>query len=56
MKWDNYVYAPDPDSLGAEFAGNSVAFRKPLMVTSESLLGFEMSDPDGYVFFFGRSR
>lgn len=54
IAWDAYVYVPDPDSLAAEFAGNQVAFRKPLAVNSDHLRGFEISDPDGYVLFFGR--
>jgi catechol 2,3-dioxygenase-like lactoylglutathione lyase family enzyme len=54
MKWDAYVYAPDPDGLAAEFAGKSITFHKPLMNTSENLRGFEVRDPDGYVLFFGR--
>jgi catechol 2,3-dioxygenase-like lactoylglutathione lyase family enzyme len=56
MKWDAYLYAPDPDTLAAEFAGNDVVFHKPLMDTSEGLRGFEVRDPDGYVLFFGRPK
>ena len=55
-KWDAYVDVPDPDSLAAEFAGNGAAFRQPLGETSERLWGFEISDPDGYVLFFGRPK
>jgi catechol 2,3-dioxygenase-like lactoylglutathione lyase family enzyme len=54
MKWDAYLYVPDPDALAAEFAGHGAAFSKPLMDTSEGLRGFEISDPNGYVLFFGR--
>jgi catechol 2,3-dioxygenase-like lactoylglutathione lyase family enzyme len=56
MKWDAYVYVPDPDVLAAEFMDNKLSFHKPLMETSERLWGFEVSDPDGYVLFFGRPR
>ena len=54
IKWDTYVYVPDPDALAAEFAENGVAFHTPLGITSENLRGFEVRDPDGYVLFFGR--
>jgi 8-oxo-dGTP diphosphatase len=56
LKWDAYVYTPDPDSLAAEFAGRAVAFRTSVADTSEGLRGFEIADPDGYVLFFGRPR
>ncbi len=54
VKWDAFVYVPDPDTLAAEFAANNLAFHTPLGITSENLRGFDVSDPDGYVLFFGR--
>lgn len=54
IKWDAYVYVPDPDALAAEYAGRSVAFHRSLGMTSERLWGFEIDDPDGYRLFFGR--
>lgn len=56
MRWDAYVSVPDPDGLAAEFAGRGVVFSVPLMDTHDGLRGFEISDPDGYVLFFGRPR
>lgn len=60
MRWDAYVYAPDPDGLAAEladrFADGGAAFSVPLQDTHDGLRGFEISDPDGYVLFFGRPR
>lgn len=56
MKWDAYVYAPDPDALAEEFAGRGVEFGGAVADTSEGLRGFAVSDPDGYVLFFGRPR
>jgi catechol 2,3-dioxygenase-like lactoylglutathione lyase family enzyme len=53
-RWDAYVYAPDPDALAAEFNSREVKFSKPLMDTSDGLRGFEVTDSDGYVLFFGR--
>jgi len=56
MRWDAYVYAPDPDALAAEFAQSRATFSVPLMDTHDGLRGFEICDPDGYVIFFGRPR
>jgi catechol 2,3-dioxygenase-like lactoylglutathione lyase family enzyme len=56
MRWDAYVYAPDPDALAVEFAVHGTAFSVPLKDTHDGLRGFEICDPDGYVLFFGRPR
>ncbi len=56
MRWDAHVYAPDPDALAAEFEKHGTTFSVPLKDTSDGLRGFEISDPDGYVLFFGRPR
>jgi catechol 2,3-dioxygenase-like lactoylglutathione lyase family enzyme len=56
MRWDAFVYVPDPDALAAEFADHGAAFSEPLKDTHDGLRGFEISDPDGYVLFFGRPR
>jgi catechol 2,3-dioxygenase-like lactoylglutathione lyase family enzyme len=54
MRWDAFVYAPDPDALAAEFAADGAEFSVPLKDTHDGLRGFEICDPDGYVLFFGR--
>ena len=56
MRWDAFVYAPDPDALAAEFADHGAAFSVPLKDTNDGLRGFEICDPDGYILFFGRPR
>ncbi|WP_158942616.1 VOC family protein [Granulicella sp. S190] len=56
MRWDAYVYAPNPDALASEFTNKGVAFSAPLRDTHDGLRGFEVGDPDGYVLFFGRPR
>jgi uncharacterized glyoxalase superfamily protein PhnB len=56
MRWDAYVYAEDPDALAAEFADGGAAFSVPVKDTHDGLRGFEISDPDGYVLFFGRPK
>jgi catechol 2,3-dioxygenase-like lactoylglutathione lyase family enzyme len=54
MRWDAFVYAPDPDALAAEFDRNGAAFSTPLEDTHDGLRGFEICDPNGYILFFGR--
>jgi catechol 2,3-dioxygenase-like lactoylglutathione lyase family enzyme len=56
LRWDAFIYVPDPDALAAEFAASGIAFSKPLQDTSDGLRGFEIIDPDGYILFFGRPR
>ena len=55
-QWDAYASVSDPDALAAEFASRGVVFSKPLQDTEDGLRGFELTDPDGYVLFFGRPR
>jgi len=52
--WDAYIAVSDPDALAAEFASRDVQFSQPLKDTSDGLRGFEVTDVDGYVLFFGR--
>lgn len=56
MRWDAYVSVNDPDALAAEFVDRGVAFSMPLKNTHDGLRGFEITDPDGYVLFFGQTR
>jgi catechol 2,3-dioxygenase-like lactoylglutathione lyase family enzyme len=56
MRWDAFVYTSDPDALAAEFSGRGAGFSVPLQNTHDGLRGFEISDPDGYVLFFGRPQ
>lgn len=53
MRWDTYVLTYDPDAIATEFAARGVVFSRPLMDTHDTLRGFEIKDPDGYVLFFG---
>jgi len=56
MRWDAYCYTADPDALATEFAARGTPFSNPLKDTTDGLRGFEITDPDGYVLFFGRPR
>ncbi len=56
MRWDAFVLANDPDALAADFVGRHAVFSVPLKDTHDGLRGFEITDPDGYVLFFGRPR
>ena len=54
MRWDAYFYVPDPVALANEFALRNVAFLTSPGLNSDSLLGFEIKDADGYLLYFGR--
>jgi catechol 2,3-dioxygenase-like lactoylglutathione lyase family enzyme len=56
MRWDAFIHAPDPDALASDFVAHGAAFSAPLSDTHDGLRGFELTDPDGYVLFFGRPR
>jgi len=56
MKWDAYIYIPDPDALAAELSTRNVDFFEPLGINSDNLRGFEIADPNGYLLFFGRPQ
>ena len=53
-RWDAYLNVPDPDALAAEFSSRNVEFFQPLMDNDDGLRGFEVTDADGYVLYFGR--
>jgi catechol 2,3-dioxygenase-like lactoylglutathione lyase family enzyme len=55
-RWDAYLLVPEPDALAAEFAAKGLTFSDSLKDTHDGLRGFELTDPDGYVLFFGRPR
>ena len=56
LRWDAFVFTADPDTLAAEFVDRGAALSVPLKDTHDGLRGFEITDPDGYVLFFGRPR
>jgi len=53
-RWDAFISADDPDLLFEEYRNAGVNFRQPLMNDNDGLRGFEVTDTDGYVLFFGR--
>lgn len=53
-RWDAYVHVPDPDALAVELRERGVTFEAPLADTDDGLRGFELTDHDGYLLFFGR--
>ena len=55
-RWDAYLHVPDPDVLAAEFQSRSVVFSRALDDDDDGLRGFEVTDVDGYVLFFGCPR
>ena len=56
LRWDAFVYSPDPDGLCAELRQRETTLSAPLENTHDGLRGFEVTDPNGYVLFFGRPR
>jgi len=56
LRWDAFIYAPDPDALAAEFEANGATFSTPLSDTNDGLRGFEIIDPNGYILFFGHPK
>ena len=55
-RWDAYINVTDPDALAAEFLSRNIEFSAPLRDDDDGLRGFELTDADGYVLFFGRPR
>jgi hypothetical protein len=55
-RWDACIYALDPDPLFAEFKQRGASFVKELSFIDDGLWGFEVTDADGYVLAFFRTR
>jgi hypothetical protein len=55
-RWDAYIYTLDPDPLFAEFQRLGASFVKELSYIDDGLWGFEVTDNDGYVLAFFRTR
>lgn len=53
-RWDAHLHVPDPDALAAEFLSRNAEFFRPLKDNDDGLRGFEVTDGDGYVLYFGR--
>ncbi|HWJ70162.1 MAG TPA: VOC family protein [Sphingobium sp.] len=56
LRWDAYCHVADPDALAAMVAARGALFSAPLRDTPDGLRGFEVTDPDGHVLFFGRPQ
>ena len=55
-RWDAYIYTLNPDPLFDEFKQRGASFMKELSFIDDGLWGFEVSDRDGYVVAFFRTR
>jgi catechol 2,3-dioxygenase-like lactoylglutathione lyase family enzyme len=55
-RWDAYISTAEPDTLFEEYRSGGVAFRQSIQDDDDGLRGFEITDADGYVLFFGRPR
>ena len=54
--WDAFIFVSDPDALESELSSRGLAFHREIVDRNDGLRGFEVSDADGYVLFFGRPR
>ena len=52
--WDGFVYVTEPERLAAEFESNGLELTLPVSRREDGLRGFQISDADGYVLYFGR--
>jgi catechol 2,3-dioxygenase-like lactoylglutathione lyase family enzyme len=52
-RWDAYISTAEPDMLFEEYLTGCVVFRRPIQ-DDDGLRGFEVTDTDRYVLFFGR--
>jgi hypothetical protein len=55
-RWDAFISVTDPDVLFEEYRAAGVVFSQPLRDDTDGLRGFELTDADGYVLFFGRPK
>jgi len=55
-RWDAYIYTVDPDTLFDEFKQRGASFVRELSFIDDGLWGFEVTDADGYVLAFFRTR
>ena len=55
-RWDAYIYTLVPDPLFDEFKQRGASFAKELSFIDDGLWGFEVTDADGYVLAFFRTR
>jgi len=55
-RWDAYISTAEPDRLFEEYRSGGVIFRQSIQDDDDGLRGFELTDADGYVLFFGRPK
>jgi catechol 2,3-dioxygenase-like lactoylglutathione lyase family enzyme len=55
-RWDAYISTADPDTLFEEYSSGGLTFHQSIKGDDDGLRGFEVTDADGYVLFFGRPK
>lgn len=55
-RWDAFIHALEPEALFDELRQRGASFVKELSLIDAGLWGFEVTDADGYVLAFARSR
>ena len=53
---DAFIFAAEPDVLFEEYRSGGVTFHQSIRDDDDGLRGFEITDADGYVLFFGRPK
>lgn len=54
--WDAFIFAEDPEALADDFLNRGAALNTEVILREDGLYGFEVSDLDGYMLFFGRPK
>lgn len=53
-RWGSFIHTVEPDTLFEEYSSAGVTFQQFIQDDDDGLRGFEVTDADGYVLFFGR--
>jgi catechol 2,3-dioxygenase-like lactoylglutathione lyase family enzyme len=53
-RWDAFIHTAEPDALFGEYSSGGIIFRQSIRNDDDGLRGFEVTDADGYVLFFGK--
>ena len=54
--WDAFVQTPDPNALARDFTNRGTVLTTEPHDREDGLHGFEVTDSDGYVLFFGHPK
>lgn len=55
-RWDAFIHVVEADALFEKYSSAGVTLRQSIQDDDDGLRGFEVTDADGYVLFFGRPK